>query len=799
MIGQGPAGFAPAGGFVDPEAMARAQVFENDDGTLAVDLTPPADPANDPIRHDANLAEFIDDTQLNKLSGELKEAIEADKKSRTDWEQQYTQGMSLLGLKFEESATYPFKGACASFDSTMLEAVIRIQAEMRGEFLPNSGPVKTETVGEETQQTKDQASRIEQWMNIFLTKYSPEYYEDRDQMFFWLAGVGSMFTKTYNDPILGRPTQPYITPDKFIVNYNASSLMTASRLTHMINVSQRELMLYQQTGFYRDIKVDAPSGSPEESPTERAVNRIEGRSRSVYDGDREYRLAECHADIDLDSYLEGDVLKEGLPLPYIVTFDWDSQKVLAIRRNWKETDDRREKRRYFTHHKFFPGFGFYGLGYFHVLGGGAKVLTAITRQVVDAGTFANFPGGLRVRGMNNEETTLRIGPTEFTEIDLGPAQRIQDAIMPLPYKGADPNSIAFYDKLKNDTRSLANTSAIAVGEGRQDAPVGTTVALLEAARRPQSGIFRRIHKSMSEEFQLLAGLFAEILPETPYPFPVKGGVSAIMRQDFDGRVDVVPVSDPNVSSSAQRIMRAEGVLRIASSSPQLVDQREALARMFTEMGVPNVDKLIPPAPQPSPPMEPGAENVLALKGQQITVGWEQADDAHIAVHTPMLSLPQAAQTPPAPGAPAQPNPLALALTAHIQEHKANKARKMALQSLGLPPIPPGQPLPPQIENAIAEFSAQLAMMEQQQAAQAAAQNQSPDPASIMMADVEAKIAQSQSKERIEMRKAEVEKYKADLIAQARAQADDVKLKVATMNVAKDLNIKRPSPRFPGRA
>lgn len=786
-------------GALDPEALARAEMQENEDGTLDVDLDPPDLSLGDPLDHDANLAEFIDDSDLSRLAGELKEAIEADKTSRSDWEKSYTKGMTQLGLKVEDR-TYPFKGAAGGFDSTMLDATIRFQATARGEFLPNSGPVKTRVVGKEDEEISERATRIQEWMNLYLTRYAKEYYPDRDQMFLWLPVVGSMFTKTYFDPVLGRPTQPYITPDKFVVNFAATDLDTVSRATHLYGSTKRDTLLRQQMGYWRDVELGLPSQVSERSQTEQKVDQIEGRTPSIYDGDYEYKMAECHCNIDLDDYLKGTQLEpsDGVPLPYIVTFEYETAKVLAIRRNWKQGDERKEKRRYFTHHKFLPGFGFYGLGYAHVLSSPAQTLTAIQRQVVDAGTLAMFPGGLRAKGMRLEETTLRIGPCDFPEIDLGGASRIQDAIMPLPYKGADPNSIAFYDKLKGQAEKLANTTEIAVGEGRQDAPVGTTLALLEAAMRPQSGIFKRLHESLTEEFALLAGLFGEVLPETPYPFPIEGGEAAIMRSDFDGRIDVIPVSDPNISSQAQRIMRAEAVMRIGQTNPGVVDGRESVKRMFTEMGIRDTDKLVPSPPPPNPPMDPASENVAALKGLQLTVGFEQDDDAHIQTHQPILALPQAVPGAPAPGAPPAQNPLASMLTAHIEEHKANRARKLAFQMIGAPPVPPGQPLPPEIENMIAEVSAQFVQMDAQQAAQGAAQaNQG--AVAAMMAEVSAKMEATKSKERIEAQKAAVERYKADLEAESKRQQNDTKLKLAVLKETANLAKPPPQPKmFPMR-
>ena len=787
-----------------PGMMDRAEAWEDQDGLLTIDLDPPQDPAGDPTNHDANLAEHIDDSSLSKLAGELKAQIDADKTSRTEWEDGYVQGMTLLGLKVTDR-TFPFKGACGVFDSTMLDATIRWQATARGEFLPNAGPVKTRVVGDEDDEVSARADRVQAWMNYYLTRGAPEYYPDRDQMFFWLPVVGSMFTKTYNDPILGRPTQPYITPDKLVVNFAATSLATASRITHLIDMSKRDVMLRQMGGYWKNVDLGAAPSTTERSQTQRKVSEIEGRQPSIADGDYEYRIVECHADIDLESYLEGAAYKSlnsttegGLPLPYIITFDLETLKVLCIKRNWKEGDERRDRRKFFTHHKFLPGLGFYGLGYSHVLASPAKTLTAIQRQIVDAGTLKLFPGGLRAKGMRIEGSTIAIGPMEFMEIDLGGATRIQDAIMPLPYEGADANSIQFFQMLSDRTKTLANTTEIAVGEGRQDAPVGTTVALLEAAMRPQSGINKRVHESLTEEFALLAALFGEVLPEQPYPFPVEGGEKTIMRADFDGRIDVIPVSDPNVSSSAQRMMRAEVVQRFAATDPDLYNKYEAHKRMLTEMGIRDVDTLLKPPPEPAQPMDPLTENVAAMKGQPLTVGPEQDDDSHIIVHGALLALPPG--PPPAPNTPPTPNPATVMGQLHIAEHKASRARKTAFEILGIPQAPPpNTPLPPEIENVVAKVAAEQAQMDQQNAAamQAEAQGQM---AQAMQMDASAKLAAVKGKITEAQIKAAVERYKADLSAQVKQRSDDTKIRLAQIKSVTDLtrNAFKPPPQISAR-
>ena len=791
-------GLGPPMGDVDPELLARMQISENDDGSFSLDV--PEEDTSAPVAHGANLAEFIDESSLARLAGELDEAIEADKRSRAAWEDALTKGLTLLGLNIEERSA-PFKGASGVFDSTMLDAAIRWQAQARGEFLPNDGPVKTKIVGLETEEFAAQAERVRSFMNLYLTRGAPEYYPDRDQMFFWLPIAGSMFVKVYNDPILERPTLPYIHPSKLIVNFNATDLKTADRITNLLDVSKRDLMLKQEAGFWRNVDLGRPSAQPTRSQLEQKQDKIDGKSPSTYDGDYEYKIAETHAYIDLTSYLNGEVARDlntegALPLPYIVTFDRESKKTLAIRRNWKESDPKRDKRHYFVHHKFFPGFGFYGLGYAHVLGSPSTALTAILRQAVDAGTLRQFPGGLRVKGMRFEDNNVSIGPLEFKEIDIGPMSRIQDAIMMLPYTGADPNLIELRNQIKEDASRLANTAEIAVGEGRQDAPVGTTVALLEAATKPQSGIMKRVHESMSDEFTLLGAIFGEVLPEEPYPFPVMGGESAIMRTDFDDRIDVIPVSDPNIASSAQRMMRAEAELRMATTAPDVHNVIVAYEQMYRAMGKSEqeIAALVKKPPQPAQPNDPLTENALALKGQPLTVGPEQDDDAHITVHQFLMTLPPIA--PATANSIPQPNPAMIAGQLHIAEHKASRARKYAFQVMGMPPAPPDAPLPPEVENLAAQIAAMLDERDQADAAQQAAQAQA-GMAQAMAMDAQAKVAAVRGKLQEAQIKSATERYKAQLEAQSKDKQNQTKIQLATIKMIGDANKPKPSPVFRG--
>lgn len=660
-----------------------AELTEDMDGGVVVDFSPRRPDAPEATEHNANLAEYMQASDVNSLGALLLDGVKADKTSRGEWETTMQTGMKLLGLSFEDRTT-PFAGACGVFDPLMAEAVIRFQAVARGELMPAAGPVKTEIIGIETQELRDQASRVSAFMNLYLTQLAPEYYDDFDQMLMWLGLVGSTFKKIYQDPVLGRPVSRFITPDNFITAYGTTDLTTAQRFCHIAPMTKRQLRLAQISGQYLDIPLGdpvLPNNSQDVLTAE--VDDTQGVQPGA-EGTEEYRIYEVYADLDLRGFERPD----GVPCPYIVSIDENSTKVLAVRRNWREGDETCARINRFVHYKLMPGFGFYGIGYAHLLGNSAKAATTITRQLVDAGTLANFPGGLRVKGMRMEDNNLGIGPCEFKEIDTG-GLPIDQAIKMMPYKEPSIVLKELGDGIRENARNLANTAEIAVGEGRQDAPVGTTMALMEAATRVQSAEMKRCHKSLGAELKMIADLFGQYLPEEPYPFPVRGGESAIMRADFSNNIDVVPVSDPNISSSSQRMMRAQGVLSSAQQDPNgHHDMRAAFENFYIEMGLdPNLIAKLLPAPRAQPvPLDPLTENQNALMQMPLKAGLEQDHDAHIAAHAPI----------------AGDNP---SLQAHINEHMALKMRVQVQQLTG-PLPPPGQPLPPEMENQMAVAIAQ---------------------------------------------------------------------------------------------
>lgn len=658
---------------------------------------------------DANLAEHMDDSELNSLGSNIVDWVQQDKESRADWDNQMIKGMEYLGLTMEERS-YPFPGASGVFDPLLMEAVCRWQATASAELMPAQGPVKTQIIGVSSEQLEQQAWRVREFMNLYLTDLAPEYVEENDQMFFWLPLVGSTFKKVYQDPIMQRPVSRFILPDNFIVKYTTTDLETCQRMTQIIPMTQRELKLRQLSGFYRDIELgDAPNmPSMGQDILKDKARSIEGLAPSG-SGDPKDNLRmiyECHIDMNLKGFehqaeVEDDDPKEslggeesgdpkmektGLPLPYIVTVDMDTKHVLAIRRNWREHDPNFKKILYFVHFRFIPGLGFYGFGYAHILGNSAKGATALRRQMIDAETLAMFPGGLRAKGMRLTDNNLTIGPCEFAEIDTG-GLPIQNAVMPMPYKGASDVSLALLQTTVEAAKSMVGNSEIAVGEGRQDAPVGTTVALLEAALKLQSATIKRAHRAFRREFKLIAQLFGTYLPQKPYPFPVQGGMQAIMKSDFSSQIDVIPVSDPNIASFAQRMMRADAIVQSATQAPQIHNLYQAYRQRYVEMGIDDarLNQILPP-PNTAQPSDPLSENMNATQGKPIAVGPMQDHKAHIAAHKPLVSDPQNA------------NP---SMLAHIAEHTAWDMRVQVQAMLGIQLPPPGTKLPPQIENQIA--------------------------------------------------------------------------------------------------
>lgn len=731
------------------DLIGGAALTDMDDGSVAIDLDAQPAPTDPNIDFDANLAAAdVLGAESDAIAAELIDAIDDDVKSRQEWSDMMAEGIKLLGVKIEKR-TKPFNNACGVFDPMMSEAVIRFWATGRAELLPAAGPVKVDIVGAGDSMTEleYQATRVKDWMNLYFTELAPEYYPEMGQMLFWLGLVGSTFKKIYQDPIKGRPVAPFIMPQDFIVPYTAVSLDDTPRATHVAHMSRRDIKLRQIKGIWLDIPLGEPDlvSTGTDDALKQAIDTSQGITKPTqWRGDEVFDIYETEVDLDLSRFARGPVTQgapEGLPLPYRVTIDKVSQRCLAIHRNWRKGDTSFQKRTRFVQYKLLPGTGFYGFGYAHVLGNAARTATSLTRQIIDAQTLSMFPGGLRVKGMRFDDNNKMIGPTEFREIDTG-GLPINQAIMTMPYKEISGVPLATLQFVTESAKGLAGTLDIAVGEGRQDAPVGTTVALMENAAKISSSVLKDVHVSYRRELKMFSELFGEYLPDDPYPFPVPGGQSAIMRADFSDQIDVIPVSDPNITTQTQRIVRAEAKLRLAMQAPQIHDIREAYKQMYEAMGEPEQKiAMMLPEPQQAQPMDPLTENQMAITGGQLRAGPAQDHEAHIQVHSALGEIP--------------------AMQAHIAEHMALQMRQQVERIIGQPLPPPGTPLPPQIENQIAVLTAKAMKVWQQE------KGESITPDQIVMAQLQQEAQKIANTLAIAKEKDKVAAYKATLDFRAR--------------------------------
>ena len=609
--------------------------------------------------HNANLAEVLDDSVLGSLSSDLRDRVESDKESREDWEEAISKGLRLLGVNYEER-TAPFLGASGVHHPLLSEAVTQFQAQAYKEMLPAGGPVKGQVVGAPTPQTEDQAQRVSDFMNYQLTEVMDEYDPDTDQMLFYLPLTGSTFKKTYFDPAKQRAVSKFVPAEDLIVPYAASDLNTAERVTHVVRMTENELRKMQVSGVYRDIELQGED-EDDPGPIKETENELQG-VRPTY-GDDVFTLLECHTELDLDGFEDVDAEGEptGVKLPYIVTLDEGSGKILSVVRNFRETDPLRRKRQYFVHYKFLPGFGFYGFGLLHTIGGLSRAATSILRQLIDAGTLSNLPAGFKARGVRIRNDDEPLAPGEFRDIDA-PGGDLRNALMPLPYKEPSGTLAQLLGVIVDSGRRFAQVADAKIADVNSQAPVGTTVALIEQGSKIISSIHKRLHYGQKQEFRLLAEIFAD----NPMPYPYFVGVNVppeIMAQDFDGRVDILPVSDPSIFSMSQRLSLAQTQLQLAQAAPQMHNMYEAYRRMYDALDVKNIDSILP-APQPPQPIDPATENANAVKGKPTQAFPQQDHESHIAAHAMFLSSPVATANPQG----------FLLLQAHVQEHVSFLAR-----------------------------------------------------------------------------------------------------------------------------
>jgi hypothetical protein len=587
------------------------EVTENEDGSVDINFSPKKDLSSE-TDFNANLAEVIDETILNTLGSELYQDVQSYKDSRADWEKAYTQGLDLLGFKYEQR-TEPFQGASSATHPVLAEAVTQFQALAYKELLPAGGPVRTQVVGLDTPEIQNQADRVSEFMNYQVMDVMKEYEPEFDQMLFYLPLSGSTFKKVYYDELLGRAVSKFIQAQDIIVPYTANSLEDADAVIHSIRVSENELRKQQVSGFYRDIELLTSDELTEDNSIRTKERQLEGVTMS---GQNEgiFTLLECHVNLDLEGFEDKNAEGEptGIKLPYIVTIEENSREVLSIRRNYFETDTKKQKVQYFVHFKFLPGFGFYGNGLIQMIGGLSRTATQALRQLLDAGTLSNLPAGFKQRGIRIRDDAQSIQPGEFRDVDA-PGGNLRDAFMPLPYKEPSQTLLALMGVVVQAGQRFASIADMQVGDGNQQAAVGTTVALLERGSRIMSAIHKRIYASMKEEFKLLANVFKLYLP-SEYPYNVVGGQRQIKQADFDDKVDIIPVADPNIFSQTQRISIAQTELQLAMSNPQIHDMYQVYRNMYSALGIKDVDRVLLKPDQPTP-KDPALEHIDALAGK----------------------------------------------------------------------------------------------------------------------------------------------------------------------------------------
>ena len=745
---------------VNPEQVG----INTPDGGMLIDFDPDMGDMMG-LGHDDNLAEAMDDRDLDSLASELVGSFRSDKESRADWERSYVKGLDLLGLKHEDRTT-PWDGACGVFHPLLTESVIRFQSQSIQEIFPASGPVKTKVVGVIDADKEKQAERVQDYLNYLLTEKMTEYRSETEKMLFSLPLAGSAFRKVYYDLNLGRPCSMFVPAEDFVVSYGASDLTTCERSTHVMKKSSNDIRKLQVSGFFRDI--DLPNPAPDADPVEQKYNELTGDSNS-YDYDDRHTLLEMHVNLDLVGFEDRENGEEtGIALPYVVTIDHSSRTILSIRRNWYEEDAKRLKREHFVHYQYMPGLGFYGFGLIHMIGGLAKSATSLLRQLVDAGTLSNLPGGLKSRGLRIKGDDTPIMPGEFRDVDV-PGGTIRDNISFLPYK--EPSAVLYQlmGDIVEEGRRFASAGDVKAADMNAEAPVGTTLALLERAMKVMSAVQARLHASMRVELRILTHVVRDFGPNQ-YPYALKG--EQIVSEDFDDRVDIIPVSDPNAGTMAQRIMQYQAALQLAAQAPEMYDMPLLHRQMLEVLGIRDADKIVP-TDMDMTPTDPVSENMNLLNGKPVKAFIYQDHEAHIETHMSLLQDPKImeimAKSPNAKKAQAE-------LAAHVQEHLAFQYRQGVEKELGVPLPSPEEPLPEDIEYRISQLvapaAAQLSGKARREQQMEQAQKQMQDPLiQIQMQELQIKQADVQRKAQAEMAKIQLDMQKA----MAKSQLDQAKL------------------------
>ena len=689
------------------------------------------EPPEEPIGFDENLVEHLDPSVVQELVSDIISDFDDDISSRKDWIKAYVDGLELLGLKIEERMD-PWPGACGVYHPLLSESVVKFQAETIMEIFPASGPVKTEIIGKETPEKKEAAARVQTDMNYRLTDEMTEYRPETERLLWGLGISGNAFRKVYFDPSLNRQTALFVPAEDVVVPYGASNIETSPRVTHVMRKTENEVRRLQMMGFYADIDLGEPNNTLDE--VEKKIAEKMGFRAS---SDDRYKLLEIQVNLDIPGleHTDEDGEPTGLALPYLVTVEKGSNKCLAIRRNWEEGDETHKKRQHFVHYGYIPGFGFYCFGLIHLIGAFAKSGTSIIRQLVDAGTLANLPGGFKTRGMRVKGDDTPIAPAEFRDVDV-PSGAIKDNLMLLPYKEPSQVLLTLLNQIVDDGRRFANTADLQASDMSANAPVGTTLAILERTLKVMSAVQARIHYSMKQELRLLKNIIADYTPEEYEYEPAEGNRKA-KKSDYE-MVDVIPVSDPNAATLSQKVVQYQAVMQLAQQAPQLYDLAYLHRQMLEVLSIPNANKLVA-LEDDQKPMDPMSENIQAMKGKPLKAFIYQDQDAHIAAHQAFMQNPVVAQTI---GQNPQANMIMASLQAHIADHLGFSYRAKLEKQMGVTMPPPEKEMPKELEvelsKLIATASQQLLQADKAQAAQQQAQQQAQDPL-IQMQQAELQI------------------------------------------------------------
>jgi len=748
---------------VNPEAVS----IETEDGGMVIDFEGGITDSLVEPGHDANLAEFIDDDELKIMASDLLTDFQADRESRSDWARAYVKGLDLLGMKVEDRQQ-PWAGASGVFHPLLTEAVVRFQAQAMGEIFPASGPVRTKIVGKQTPERTDQANRVQNEMNYLLTEEMSEYRDETEQMLFKLPIAGSAFKKVYYDPLMERPCAMFVPSEDFVASYGASDLKTCPRYTHVMKKTANEVLQLQVNGFYKE--VDLPEPAPDYSDIQEKYDELDGEDAVIEDDDR-HTILEMHVDLNMPEEFEDP---DGIARPYVVTVDKSSSTILAIRRNWYEEDEKKRKRMHFVHYRYLPGLGFYGTGLIHLMGGLAKSATSILRQLIDAGTLSNLPAGLKARGLRIKGDDTPLMPGEFRDVDV-PGGAIRDSITFIPYK--EPSSVLYslLGNIVDEGRRIGSVADMQVGDMNPNAPVGTTLALMERSMKVLSGVQARLHASLKHELRILAKIIHDFMPPE-YSYEIEGNFDR--TSDFDKRVDVIPVSDPNAATMSQRVMQYQAAVQLAQQSPQIYDMGKLHRQMLEVLGVQNADEIVK-LPDDMKPADPVTENMMMMKQEPIKAFKYQDHEAHIAVHMAAAQDPKIMQIiGQSPFASA----IQQAMAAHVTEHVAFQYRREIEKQLGVEMPNEDEALPEDVEVELSRLAKDAAekvlQKDKAEAAQKQAQQQQQDPLTQIQ-QRELAIKEQELQHKMQMDSAKLQLDAAKLQTSQKVEGAKIGAKIAT--------------------